>query len=65
MLLTGEDPDNGKFVAYFFHGETVVAVATMMMDPIMTKCSELMLQGKMPPKQQLVQDKVDILAVEC
>ena len=51
-MLKGE-PENGKFAAYYARGDTVVAVATIMMDPIMSKCSELMLRGKMPTKAEL------------
>ncbi len=52
LVLKGE-PENGKFAAYYAKGETVVAVATMMMDPIMSKCAELMLRDKMPSKGEL------------
>ena len=52
MVLKGE-PENGKFAAYYAKGEEVVAVGTMMMDPIMSKCAELMGRGKMPTKGEL------------
>ncbi|KAI9731531.1 MAG: hypothetical protein M1834_004651 [Cirrosporium novae-zelandiae] len=52
LVLKG-DPDNGKFAAYYCKGETVVAVASMMMDPIMSKSAELMRRGKMPSKTEL------------
>jgi hypothetical protein len=50
--LKGE-PKNGKFAAYYAKGDTVVAVASMMMDPIMSKCAELMARGKMPSRAEL------------
>jgi hypothetical protein len=50
--LKGE-PENGKFAAYYASGDTVVAVASMMMDPIMSKCAELMARGKMPSRAEL------------
>ncbi|KAJ5096312.1 hypothetical protein NUU61_005668 [Penicillium alfredii] len=61
VLLHGE-PENAKFVAYYCRGDTVVAVATMGMDPVMTKSAELMRRGNMPGKKQIV-DGVDVLQV--
>ncbi|KAJ9200472.1 hypothetical protein DTO164E3_4047 [Paecilomyces variotii] len=52
LVLKGE-PENAKFVAYYCQGDTVVAVASMMMDPIMTKCAELMRRENMPTKKQI------------
>ncbi|KAJ8062254.1 hypothetical protein OCU04_008802 [Sclerotinia nivalis] len=52
LVLQGE-PDEAKFVAYYCKGETVVAVATMQFDPIMTQASELMRRGNMPSKSEL------------
>ena len=52
LVLKGE-PDQGKFAAYYANGETIVAVASMQMDPIMTKCAELMRRGNMPSKSEL------------
>ena len=52
LVLTGE-PENGKFAAYYCLGETVVAVATMMMDPIMSQTVELMRRKKMPSKSEI------------
>lgn len=63
IVLTGE-PDEAKFVAYYCKGETVVAVATMMKDPVMTKCAELMRRGKMPTKTQLKDQGVDVLTLD-
>jgi len=61
IVLKGE-PDAAKFVAYYTKGQTVVAVATMQIDPIMTQASELMRRGKMPTKSELEKD-VDILQI--
>ncbi|KAI9810230.1 MAG: hypothetical protein M1827_006364 [Pycnora praestabilis] len=52
LVMKGE-PENGKFAAYYAKGETVVAVASMMMDPIMSQSAELMRRGKMPTKSDL------------
>lgn len=52
LVLKGQ-PEEAKFVAYYAKGETVVAVASMQMDPIMTKCAELMRRGNMPSKSEL------------
>jgi hypothetical protein len=62
LVLKGE-PENAKFAAYYCKGETVVAVATMGMDPIMSKCAELMRRGNMPSKSQ-IESGVDVLAVD-
>ena len=62
LVLKGE-PENAKFAAYYCKGETVVAVASMAMDPIMAQASELMRRGKMPSKAE-IQMGVDILTVE-
>ena len=55
-------PDEGSFAAYYAKGDTVVAVATMGMDPVMAKCKILMNDGKMLGKSQLEQGQ-DPLAV--
>ncbi|KAI1331748.1 hypothetical protein F5Y16DRAFT_395034 [Xylariaceae sp. FL0255] len=52
LVLQGK-PADGKFVAYYCKGDTVVAVATMGTDPAMTKSAALMKMGKMPSKAQL------------
>lgn len=62
LLLKGE-PENSKFAAYYCKGDTVVAVATMNMDPIMVKSAELMRRGNMPSKSQ-IEAGIDILAVD-
>ncbi|KAI9368281.1 hypothetical protein BJX61DRAFT_524649 [Aspergillus egyptiacus] len=62
LVLKGE-PENAKFAVFYCKGETVVAVATMGMDPLMTKCAELMRRKKMPSKKE-VQEGVDILSLD-
>ena len=62
LILLGK-PEESKFAAYYTQGETVVAVATMMMDPVMSKCAELMRRGNMPSKKDL-QRGVDVLTVD-
>jgi NADPH-dependent 2,4-dienoyl-CoA reductase/sulfur reductase-like enzyme len=62
LVLKGQ-PEESKFAAYYAKGETVVAVASMQMDPIMTKCAELMRRGKMPSKSEL-QSGVDPLTLQ-
>jgi len=61
LVLKGE-PDQGKFAAYYTKGETVVAVASMQMDPIMSQSAELMRRGKMPSKSEL-QKGADVLQI--
>jgi hypothetical protein len=61
LVLKGE-PENAKFVAYYTKGETVVAVATMQTDPVMSQASELMRSGKMPNKSE-IEKGVDILTI--
>ena len=52
LVLQGE-PKEGKFAAFFGKGDIVVAVASMMMDPIMSQSAELMRRGKMPGMGEL------------
>ncbi|KAK4151661.1 cytochrome P450 [Chaetomidium leptoderma] len=54
------DPDQGKWVAYYAKGETVVAMASMGMDPAMAQCAQLMSLNRMPSKSKL-QGGLDIL----
>jgi NADPH-dependent 2,4-dienoyl-CoA reductase/sulfur reductase-like enzyme len=61
VVIKGQ-PEEAKFAAYYTQGETVVAVASMQMDPIMTQASELMRRSKMPSKSE-IQSGVDILNV--
>ncbi|CAG7923935.1 unnamed protein product [Penicillium olsonii] len=53
----------GKFVAFYTSGETVVAVATMGVDPVMSQSAELMRVGKMLGKAELVAGG-DVLSVK-
>merc|ERR1712093_571541 len=61
LVLQGQ-PDEAKFVAYYTKGETVVAVGTMGIDPVMTASSELMRRGAMPSKSDLKKG-VDVLSI--
>lgn len=54
--------EEGKWAAYYTKGETVVAMASMGMDPAMTQSAELMALGKMPTKSQL-KDGLDVLSL--
>ncbi|BGP42367.1 Apoptosis-inducing factor 1 [Rhodotorula kratochvilovae] len=47
------NPDELKFVAYYFQGENVVAAASMQSDPIVAHISELLKLDKMPTKSEL------------
>lgn len=62
LLVKGE-PENAKFVAYYCKGDVVVAVASMMSDPVVMKCAELMRRGNMPGKKQLEQG-VNVLELD-
>ncbi|KAL3465152.1 hypothetical protein BJX64DRAFT_285692 [Aspergillus heterothallicus] len=62
LVLQGQ-PDEGKFAAFYTKGDTVVAVATMGMDPVMVKSAELMRRKNMPSKKE-IQDGVDVLNVD-
>lgn len=61
-VVKGE-PGEGKFAAFYYLGQTVVAVATMGMDPVMVKSAELMRRGNMPSRRQ-VEEGVDVLKVD-
>ena len=61
LVLKGE-PAEAKFAAYYASGDTVVAVATMQMDPVNSKCAELMRRGKMPSKSE-IERGVDVLEI--
>lgn len=61
IFISGE-PENAKFVAYYFKGETVVAVATMGVDPVMSKVAALMRVGRMIGKKDVLAG-VDVLGV--
>ena len=62
LVLQGK-PDEGKFAAFYAKGETIVAVASMQMDPVMSHCAQLMRRGKMPGKSEL-KSGVDVLTVD-
>ncbi|KAG5288756.1 rhodocoxin reductase [Histoplasma capsulatum G186AR] len=62
LIVKGE-PEAAKFVAYYVLGETVVAVASLGMDPIVMKCAELMKRGKMLGKKEVIEG-VDVLKVD-
>lgn len=55
--------EEGKFVAYYFRGEIVVAVATMGVDPVMVKVAALMRVGRMAGKKEVVSG-IDVLGLE-
>lgn len=52
VVLQGQ-PDEAKFAAFYGKGETVVAVASMQMDPVMSQSAELMRRSKMPSLSEL------------
>ena len=52
VLIKG-DLKEGKFAAYYTEGDEVVAVASMSMDPVMSKCADLMGRGKMLGRKEL------------
>ena len=52
LVLQG-NPEEGKFAAFYGKDDTTIAVASMMMDPIMTQSAELMRRGKMPGLKEL------------
>lgn len=62
LVLQGE-PDEGKFAAFYGKEGTVVAVASMQMDPVMSYSVELMLRGRMPALSEL-RGGLDVLMVE-
>lgn len=62
VVLQGE-PDDAKFTAFYCKDETVVALASMQMDPVMTAVSELMRRGAMPSKSE-IQKGVNVLDVK-
>ena len=61
LVLQGH-PDDGKFAAFYAKGETVVAVASMQMDPVMSHSAELMRRSEMPAKSELAAGR-DVLSV--
>lgn len=61
-IVVQGDPAASKFAAYYCKGDTVVAMASMGMDPVMAQSAELMRLGKMPPKSQF-QQGLDVLSM--
>ncbi|KAK5654754.1 hypothetical protein OQA88_7079 [Cercophora sp. LCS_1] len=61
VVLQGT-PDEGKWVAYYTKDDTVVAMASMGMDPVMAQCAQLMQLNKMPSKKQ-IQGGLDVLSL--
>ncbi|KAG8839129.1 hypothetical protein FRC18_000516 [Serendipita sp. 400] len=62
-IFINGNPKEGKFVAYYFKENKVVALASMGRDPIMSKSSELMRLGIMPTAQE-IKDGADVLQVD-
>jgi NADPH-dependent 2,4-dienoyl-CoA reductase/sulfur reductase-like enzyme len=61
LILKGQ-PEENKFAAYYTKGDEVVAVASMMMDPVMVKSAELMRVGRMLGKKEIEGGK-DVMSV--
>ncbi|KAK8073570.1 Apoptosis-inducing factor 1 [Apiospora phragmitis] len=61
LILNG-NPAEANFVAYYCKGETVVALASMGRDPVMSQAAELMRRGKMPSKSE-IKGGLDILSL--
>jgi NADPH-dependent 2,4-dienoyl-CoA reductase/sulfur reductase-like enzyme len=61
VILQGT-PEEGKWVAYYTSGDTVVAMASMGMDPVMAQCAQMMQLNKMPGKKA-IQDGLDVLTL--
>ncbi|TBU39755.1 hypothetical protein BD309DRAFT_901165 [Dichomitus squalens] len=57
------NPDELKFVAYYTKEETVIAVASMQKDPVVSKASELIRLGLMPSKSEIKSGK-DLLSID-
>ncbi|KAL8812991.1 MAG: hypothetical protein Q9223_003360 [Gallowayella weberi] len=56
LVLQGQ-PDEAKFAAFYGKGDTVVAVASMQMDPVMSQSAELMKRNQMPSLSELRKGK--------
>ncbi|KAK2736422.1 hypothetical protein FQN57_000755 [Myotisia sp. PD_48] len=61
VIIRGEK-EKAKFAAFYTLGDTVVAVASMGMDPLVSKSADLMRRGNMPGKKEL-DAGVDVLAI--
>jgi len=55
--------DELKFIAYYVKGDAIVAVASMQKDPVISRASELMRLGLMPPTRQ-VRGGIDLFAID-
>lgn len=56
------DPGEGKFVAYYCKGDTVVAMSAMGKDPVLAQVSQLMFDKRMPGKGEL-KGGLDVLTI--
>jgi len=54
--------EEGKWIAYYTSGDTVVAMASMGKDPILSQCAQLMATGKMPSKKD-IEGGLDVLSL--
>ena len=61
LVLQGK-PEEGKWIAYYTKGDTVVAMASMGKDPAMAQVAQMMQLNKMPTKQQLA-GGLDVLSL--
>lgn len=63
VILKGEtNADKPSWVAYYTKDDLIIAVASMMKDPYVMKCAELMRHGVMPKKHE-VSNGTDVLQV--
>lgn len=61
--LAGAPDDEGRWACYYAKGDEVVAVASMGMDPVVTKSAELMRLGRMPTMAEL-KGGLDVLGAD-
>jgi len=52
-IIIDGDLEELVFVAYFLHGDSVLAVASVGRDPVVSHCSELFRIGKMPSAAEI------------
>lgn len=60
VIIQG-DPSALKFVAFYLRGDEVVAAASMQMDPLVMRVSELFALGKMLSGKEIREGKVSLL----
>jgi NADPH-dependent 2,4-dienoyl-CoA reductase/sulfur reductase-like enzyme/nitrite reductase/ring-hydroxylating ferredoxin subunit len=60
QIVYDGQPEEYKFAAYYCKGEEILAVLTLMKDPIVSIASELMKMDKMPTKSQLIEANYDL-----